>query len=62
MLSTPKALLAIKVNVYPKKMLILNLIEFIAETINTGREIILAVMSNEHIVECKIDKQLKTLV
>ena len=54
-----RCLLARDINIYRRKWFILHLMEFIVDTTKLGREIILTVCSNEHMVKGKLTKQLR---
>ena len=53
--------LARKIDVFPRKLFILHLTQFIADSISLGLEVILTVDANEHVVKGKLAKQLNNL-
>ena len=44
---------------YPRKLFIINLTQFIAEYIDSGRDAIITADANEHVVKVKLAKKME---
>ena len=53
--------LARNINIYPRKLIIMHLVQFITDSIELELELILNVDTHEHVVKGKLARQLQNL-